>query len=1056
MESILLCINDNKISELIKEYLCSSYNLSDIKSDNDFKEKYDLIVTDLPFFNKSDHLIRLKKDNTAEFIPVLLVINKDDLYENAQGFQKIIDDILIIPFDFIELQMRVKMLIRARQFSLQVNKNVVLEANTKTNQIIESISDGFLIFDNNWICNYENCAAKRMLNQDLISKPAYEIYQEDSDIYQKILELEQHKRNGKNLEIYSKSMGRWFENRFYFYSEGISLLIKDITEDKLARQEIEKKNYLLSEAERLANLGSYDADHETGDVLWSDEMYHICGVDRENFKPDLYNFIDAIYPADREAFKNYINSSTAENLSNKIEIRVIQPNGTIRYTRGSGIAIKSDTKGKPVRIIGILQDITDDKIAEEDLSYKSYLMSESQRLAHLGNWVLDLHTTIEQWSDELYKIVEVSKENFIPTVEAIYNLIHQDDRILVKKWQKSLSAKISKSGAIYRLVLHNGKIKWINSVAESFGDDSGKPVKIIGFSQDITERKKVYDTIQLNEKRWRHFLEGFNGLAYQIDANTSEVTMLFGQVEAISGYSAQKFLSGEIQWDQFVYFEDLPGFSKENSRLINREINIANLDYRINHRDGSVHWFRDIGWIENIDSKAFISGITFDITNQKNLELRVKKLNRIYAVLSRINQAIVRTRNSEELYNIACKIAVNYGRFRKASIAIIRKNNELDIVAGCDSKKTGSYDIVNKTTIDSEPFYHGIYNNAPFIDNEFDSDKYNSKSLISSVAQDCKSIACFPLFVRNELKGVFFLCSCDSNFFDATEINLFKELCNDIGYAIEFIDNTLQVHISEEKLKESINELAAKNDELKKLNSELNSAVDELRQFDKAKTEFVSVASHEIRTPVATILGFAQTILASDIEISKEESCKYLRVIESEAIRLSKLVNEILDISKIQTGKLEITKEELDFVELIRNVIKTIKIPESLRMKFTVKKEIYSKIKGDRERLGQVIRNIVENAIRFSRPDTAISVSIRNVDGSILVAVKDTGPGISSADRKKIFDKFYKIRGERVKSSGSGLGLPIAKEIVNAHGGKIWVESKLGEGSTFIITIPLN
>lgn len=937
---------------------------------------------------------------------------------------------------------------------LQKSKNDALDSKNQIIRLLDRVSDGFIALDKNWICTYINSAAKRMFKQDLIGKPVFNIYAEENNNDQSSLKRLVQNNQNCIVEVYSKSLNRWFENRIYSCPEGTSLFITDITESKHARQEIENKNYLLTEAERLAHLGSWDLDCVTFRIFWSDEMYRINGVTRDNFNLTIDNLIELTCPDDRDTLLDWINLTIAGKHPPELEIKVIRPDGAIRYVRGLGKIAKFDDKGNPVRIIGITQDITEKKLADEKIAYKSYLMSESQRLGHLGTWELDIKSGIEYWSEELYRVTELSSETFEPNLDAVFNLIHQNDMDSVRKWADKLTSTISKSELTYRLVLKSGKIKWINSVAESFGDEAGKPVKIIGFSQDITERKKASDTIQLNEKRWRRFLEGFKGITYQIESETSKVIMLFGQIEAISGYSQQSLFSNEITWDQLVYPEDRNSYLEENSRLNNKQTNISVLDYRINHKDGKTHWLRDIAWAENINSKTIINGVVFDITNQKNLEIHFQKLNRVYAVLSHINEIIVRTRNQNKILHSACQIAVEYGRFRKALIALVDSKQRFDIVAHCELPGEKQLELVMKeTSILSEPFYEKIHSNLPFIDNDFDPQNYSTQ-LLKSIALDCKSFSCFPIMVKGELMYVLFLCAKDSNFFDESETKLLEELCYDIGYAIEFIQTELQRLAIDGKLKNNMKELARKNSELSKLNYELNKANAELRQFDRAKTDFVSVASHEIRTPLASILGFVQTILAPDIELPKEDHDKYLHVIESEAVRLSKLVDEILDISKIETGRLELKIENFSIISLVENVIQTIIIPSTIGVNIVIKDKGDYIIKGDRERLGQVIRNIIENAVRFSNPDSEITINISKAENEFIVAVQDTGPGIAPAERNKIFEKFYRVKGEKNKSRGSGLGLAIAKEIISAHGGKIWVESEPGKGATFFFTVP--
>ncbi|MFP4681552.1 MAG: PAS domain S-box protein [Chitinispirillaceae bacterium] len=258
---------------------------------------------------------------------------------------------------------------------------------------------------------------------------------------------------------------------------------------------------------------------------------------------------------------------------------------------------------------------------------------------------------------------------------------------------------------------------------------------------------------------------------------------------------------------------------------------------------------------------------------------------------------------------------------------------------------------------------------------------------------------------------------------------------------------------TEEMITKHSEELSLANDELMRKNAELDRANERLKELDKSKSEFVSIASHELRTPLTGIIGLTQTLLATDIDISKEEEKKFLGIIEQEGKRLGSLLSELLDLTKIETGAAEIKLADHDMTALVEEIMGVVKIPEGSEVKLDMpEKSLLGKV--DLNRIKQVLINLVDNALQYSGEGGMVTIRVGSVDGMIEVDVEDTGPGVSPEEQEKIFDKFYRSKKAKKKTRGSGLGLTIAKSIVEAHGGRIWVQSEPGQGSRFSFTVP--
>ena len=231
----------------------------------------------------------------------------------------------------------------------------------------------------------------------------------------------------------------------------------------------------------------------------------------------------------------------------------------------------------------------------------------------------------------------------------------------------------------------------------------------------------------------------------------------------------------------------------------------------------------------------------------------------------------------------------------------------------------------------------------------------------------------------------------------------------------------------------------------------------ELEIASKHKSEFLANMSHELRTPLNAILGYTELILDKIYGNVPEEIQEVLERVEKNGRHLLSLINDVLDISKIEAGQLSLSLNDYSMKEVVQTVVTSVEslaAEKNLALKVRVSPEVdYGR--GDEQRIYQVLMNLVGNAIKFTEAGE-VEVEVTASNDTFVVSVSDTGPGLSGADQQKIFDEFHQVDGSSTrKKGGTGLGLSIAKRIVEMHGGRIWVESTLGEGSTFSFTLPV-
>ena len=229
---------------------------------------------------------------------------------------------------------------------------------------------------------------------------------------------------------------------------------------------------------------------------------------------------------------------------------------------------------------------------------------------------------------------------------------------------------------------------------------------------------------------------------------------------------------------------------------------------------------------------------------------------------------------------------------------------------------------------------------------------------------------------------------------------------------------------------------------------------DELKKSERLKTEFMNIAAHELRSPVTPIKGYLDLII-SDKNASKKVK-DWAKVSLRNTERLLKLVNDILDVSRLDTDTMRFEMEKLNPVEILDEIAEDMNaVVENKGLKFFTKiPRDLPNIMGDKHRLPQVLKNLMVNAVKFT-DHGSISIEAEKKPDHILITVKDTGIGVSKGELNKIFNKFYQAyTGDDRKNEGTGLGLFICKEIVQKHNGEIWAESQLGKGSKFMIKMP--
>ena len=226
------------------------------------------------------------------------------------------------------------------------------------------------------------------------------------------------------------------------------------------------------------------------------------------------------------------------------------------------------------------------------------------------------------------------------------------------------------------------------------------------------------------------------------------------------------------------------------------------------------------------------------------------------------------------------------------------------------------------------------------------------------------------------------------------------------------------------------------------------------REVDRMKTEFISTAAHELRTPLTSIRGFSEILLTRN-DIKQEEKKKFLSYINKQSVNLANIITDLLDISRIESSLgFSLKEAPCNITDIIRGVVPYFQEQSPRHIFEVVLPEESVEVMVDKEKIGQVLENILSNAVKYSPGGGLIRVTGKLSEGDYQVCIEDQGIGMTPGQVKRIFDKFYRANASGAAVPGTGLGMSIVKNLVEAHGGKVWVESKMAKGTTVRFTIP--
>ena len=745
--------------------------------------------------------------------------------------------------------------------------------------------------------------------------------------------------------------------------------------------------------------------------------------------------------------------------------------------------------------------------------------------------------------------------------------IHPDDRDRTIAFCMVRTKLMEAHDFIYRFIAKSGKVVWLRDIVKVIVKD-GKPSLLQGVMFDISTQKLVEESLRESEEKYRSLVE-----------NSPDAVVIYAEgkiafvndegIRMVGAKNKDEIIGKPVS--QFIHPDSVASVIQNMEEMILDENASPTIEEKFIDLAGNPIDVEIKGIPTIFEHKAAVQVIIHDITKRKQSLVELNNMNRVYSLISQINNLILRSKNREELLQEICRIAVTYGKFRMSWIGMLDQDGQTVNIASFYGVEDGYFSQDNEITVLlDEPQGNGPTGTAmregrTVISNNIETDPSMDLWHKKAKVRGYRSSISIPIVVLDKIIGSFNLYSEETNSFSSQEeVELLEKITQNIAFTLESIIFEEDRIKTQEKIKQlsqaveqspvtivitntkgnieyvnqkfvettgySFEEIIGKNPRIlksghtspeeykllwktllagnewhgefhnvkkdgglfwesasispilningktthyiaikeditarKKAEKELIEAKEKAEESDRLKSAFLANMSHEIRTPMNGILGFAGLLKIPDLTGEKQQ--EYIRIIENSGKRMLNIITDIINISKIESGIVEVHVSESNINEQMQYIHDFFKAEtDKKEILFSYHNLLASKdiiIKTDREKLYAILTNLVKNAIKFTTIGS-IEFGCEKKGKNLEFYVKDTGVGIRQEQQSLIFERFRQGSESLSRDyEGAGLGLAISKAYVELLGGKIWVESEeknllVGNagGSTFYFTIP--
>lgn len=671
-------------------------------------------------------------------------------------------------------------------------------------------------------------------------------------------------------------------------------------------------------------------------------------------------------------------------------------------------------------------------------------LAEAQQIGRIGSWEYVVASGALNWSRDAYRVMGLGDKINLTTLDEVFDRIPAEQQPLIRL---ALDATLHDGAPFdveHQFLLPGGEHRWVHVQGQIFRDSEGKPLRMVGVTQDITERARAEARIRsrealLNEAQriahmgsWEYHLETRKQLW------SDECFRLFGYEPGAVTPCMERVKAAILP-------EDLPGMLDQITTAITTH-QPRNYEMRIRRPDGEIRYlYSNVALaVEGQARPARIIGTSLDITERVVAEKKLAFMARLYAVLSKANQAIVRTPDVVQLLESICRIAVEDGGFVMAwGCQVDNDKPGPPIHWGYEEGYIAQAMRIYKNQPASDgPTVRAVRERAHAICDDIATDPLIAPWRELALARGYRASAAFAIRQHGNVVALLNLYAPEPHFFSAQIVALLDDLCSDIAFALE-------------AQRQSVLRQKA-DDDLRKLNDELEWRVAErTRAVEAANRELESFSysvSHDLRAPLRSIDGFSQVLARRFHDVLDETGRDYLDRVRCASQRMGRLIDDLLKLSRVSRGPLK--RRRVDLSTMAHSVFDELR-RSSPERQVEIHVQEGLNVYADAGLLRILLDNLLGNAWKFTRhvAHPAITFGCREEDGRHIHFVRDNGAGFDPAYTQKLFKEFQRLHSE-AEFEGTGIGLATVERIVRRHHGSVWAEGAVGQGACILFTLP--
>jgi PAS domain S-box-containing protein len=741
------------------------------------------------------------------------------------------------------------------------------------------------------------------------------------------------------------------------------------------------------------------------------------------------------------------------------------------HTRHKGVRILHtlkvpilDAEGRPQYLVGLSEDVTERKRAEEEASRTRAFLDSVIENIPLFVFVKDARDlSVVLWNRAGAETVGYSREEMIGKNDYDFFTREEADFFRAKDLEVLSSRSLLDTPEEPIHTRHMG-VRILHTLKVPILDAEGKPQYLMGISEDITERKLAEEEANRTRAFLDSVVENIPIMIFVKEAKDLRFVRWNKVGAELVGFSNEEMV-GKTDHDLFPQ-EQADYFVAQDRQVLaeKRLIDFPEEPIQTRHRGIRTLHTLKVPILDSDGRPQYLLGISEDITERKRAEEALRKAHE--ELETRVQE------RTAELLSANQALQAEIAERTRAEAEIQRRNQDLaalNMIATTIGQSIGLEQILNATLDsalrvlemdggwvqlledDGQTLTLAAQSGVPALAVEeikrirTDADS-SGKRLeappaleIESVLQTVRrrlrasqpetefTLAGVPIQAKDRVLGVLGSIRFSPQALGPNQIQLLTTIGRQIGIAVE--NARLAQQAAEVKI---------------------------LREVDRLRSELIANVSHELRTPLGLIKISASSLLMDDADFDRATQEKFLHSISEETTKLERIVEHLLDLGRIESGRLRLDKQPTDLGQLVRN---TTKAMEALSDRHRLVSELVTEplvATLDAKRVEQVLRNLLDNAIKYSPAGGTVTVQVYGDQQQILLAVSDEGIGIPAEEWDRIFERFHRVENEITRRlRGAGLGLAVCRGIVEAHGGRIWVESQPGAGSTFCFTLPV-